>query len=108
VRFSNPHLPDTPERVGRSPLRKLGRNERFIHPAAELAGSGQRPVALLRAIGAALRFDLPSDPESERMAGLLAEATPEAFTAEVTGLEPGDALYADVVDTVRASLTVPR
>ncbi|MCU1585521.1 MAG: mannitol-phosphate 5-dehydrogenase [Microbacteriaceae bacterium] len=108
VRFSNPHLPDTPERVARSPLRKLGRNERFIHPAAELAGLGQRPVALLRAIGAALRFDLPSDPESVRMAGLLVELTPDAFTTEVTGLTPGDALYPDVVDTVRSALAAQR
>ena len=31
-RFRNPELPDTVERVGRQPLRKLGRHERFIGP----------------------------------------------------------------------------
>lgn len=108
TRFSNPHLPDTPERVGRSPLRKLGRNERFIHPAAELAEIGQRPVALLRALGAALRFDLPSDPESERMSRLLADSTAEVFTAEVTGLTPLDELYAAVVDSVRSAAATRR
>ena len=34
-RFTNPHLPDTVNRVGRAPLRKLSRHERFIGPAAE-------------------------------------------------------------------------
>jgi len=100
-RFANPHLPDTPERVGRSPLRKLSRNERFVRPAFELAESGSKPVALLRAMGAALQFNLASDPESERMQQLLASETPESFTTEVTGLEESDALYADVVETVR-------
>ena len=103
-RFSNPHLPDTPERVGRSPLRKLSRHERFVSPASELAEAGTTPVALLRAIGAALRFDLASDPESERMLQLLGSLTPEQFTTEVTGLTPDDALYASVVETVGAGV----
>ena len=47
VRFSNPHLPDTVNRVGRAPLRKLSRHERFIGPAAELAERGIVPEALL-------------------------------------------------------------
>ena len=103
ARFANPYLPDTPERVGRSPLRKLGRHERFIRPALGLAERGVRPEALLRAIGAALRFDLPSDPESVTMRERLGALTPEEFTSEVTGLAEGDALFADVVDVVRAA-----
>jgi mannitol-1-phosphate 5-dehydrogenase len=47
VRFSNPYLPDTVHRVGRAPLRKLSRHERFIGPAAELAERGVVPEALL-------------------------------------------------------------
>ncbi len=63
-RFRNPELPDTVERVGRQPLRKLGRHERFIGPAAELATMGLPVDGLLAAVGAALRFDVPADPES--------------------------------------------
>ena len=44
-RFTNPHLPDTVVRVGRAPLRKLGRHERFVGPAAELAERGVTTVA---------------------------------------------------------------
>ncbi|MES2171013.1 MAG: mannitol-1-phosphate 5-dehydrogenase, partial [Actinomycetota bacterium] len=55
-RISNPDLPDTCERVGRNPLRKLSRNERFIGPAAQLAERGMPAWDLLNAVGAALRF----------------------------------------------------
>ena len=67
-RFRNPDLPDTVERVGRQPLRKLGRHERFIGPAAELAERGCPVEGLLAAIGAALRFDVPGR-SRERRAG---------------------------------------
>jgi mannitol-1-phosphate 5-dehydrogenase len=103
ARFANPYLPDTPERVGRSPLRKLGRHERFIRPALGLAEQGVRPEGLLRAIGAALQFDLPSDPESVTMLHELAALTAEDFTTQVTGLTLDDALFADVVSVVRSA-----
>jgi mannitol-1-phosphate 5-dehydrogenase len=103
ARFANALLPDTPERVGRSPLRKLGRHERYIRPAIGLAELGIAPEALLRAIGAALRFDLPSDAESVTMMQLLDTLSAPEFTAQVTGLGPDDALYPEVVDTVRSA-----
>jgi len=99
-RFRNPYLPDTPERVGRSPLRKLSRNERFISPAAERAQSGTRPSALLRAVGAALRFDVHEDPESVRMLELRSSLSPEEFVNRVMGLRDGEALYAEAVKIV--------
>ncbi|MBH0082567.1 mannitol-1-phosphate 5-dehydrogenase [Salinibacterium sp. SWN167] len=101
-RFSNPHLPDTPERVGRSPLRKLSRNERFISPASELAASGTTPHAILRAVGAAMQFTVAEDPESVRMMELRSSLTAPEFVTEVMGLREGDALYAAAVETVSA------
>ncbi|QYH35371.1 mannitol-1-phosphate 5-dehydrogenase [Salinibacterium sp. M195] len=101
-RFSNPHLPDTPERVGRSPLRKLSRNERFISPASELAAAGTTPTALLRAVGAALQFDVPEDPESVRMLELRSSLTAAEFVTQVMGIGEGDALFAAAVETVEA------
>ncbi|GAA1207611.1 mannitol-1-phosphate 5-dehydrogenase [Rhodoglobus aureus] len=101
-RFSNPHLPDTPERVGRSPLRKLSRDERFISPAVELASSGTQPSALLRAVGAALQFDVAEDPESVRMLELRSSLSAEDFVSQVMGLSVGEVLYADAVETVKA------
>ncbi|KAG9844636.1 hypothetical protein KCU68_g7130, partial [Aureobasidium melanogenum] len=55
-RISNPVLKDNVERVGRAPLRKLSRNERFIGPAAHLAEMGAKYDALLGGIEMCLRF----------------------------------------------------
>lgn len=103
TRFANPHLPDTPARVGRQPLRKLSRRERFIAPAAALAEGGTVPAALLRAIGAALRFEVADDAESVELRALLASATPDAFTTQVTGLAAEHPLYPHVVAVVAAA-----
>jgi len=93
VRFSNPHLPDTVNRVGRAPLRKLSRHERFIGPAAELAERGIVPEALLGAIAAALRFNDPADAEATELAEILASSSPADATARITGLAPEHPLF---------------
>ena len=100
VRFSNPYLPDTVNRVGRAPLRKLGRHERFIGPAAELAERGIVPEALLGAIAAALRFTDPADAEATELAGILASSSPADATARITGLEPDHPLFNAVATLV--------
>jgi mannitol-1-phosphate 5-dehydrogenase len=92
-RFTNPHLPDTVNRVGRAPLRKLSRHERFIGPAAELAERGIVPEALLGAIAAALRFNDPADTEAVELAKILAASTPEDATEKITGLERSHPLF---------------
>jgi mannitol-1-phosphate 5-dehydrogenase len=101
VRFANPELSDTVDRVGRQPLRKLGRNERFIGPAAELAERGLGFDALLRTVGVALRFDVPEDPQSVELKQLLAGSSAEEFVTQVMGLEQAHPLYAAAVDAVR-------
>ena len=75
-RFANPYLPDTVDRVGRQPLRKLSRSERLIGPAAELAERGIRPQHLLATVDAALSFDVPEDPESVELQELLRTLPP--------------------------------
>jgi mannitol-1-phosphate 5-dehydrogenase len=92
-RFTNPHLPDTVNRVGRAPLRKLSRHERFIGPAAELAERGIVPEALLGAIAAALRFNDPADAEATELAQIVASSTAAEATERVTGLTAGHPLF---------------
>lgn len=101
-RFANPALPDTVGRVGRQPLRKLSRHERFVGPAAAAAERGLRVSALVAAMGAALAFDEPDDPQSVDLQQRLRTEEPAAFTASVTGLEPGHPLFAQVEEVVRA------
>ncbi len=102
TRFANPHLPDTVQRVGRQPLRKLSRNERFIGPAAELAERGLGHTALLDAVGKALEFSVPDDEQSTEMQGLLAELEPAEFVERVSGLAPEHPLFDDLVNVVAA------
>jgi mannitol-1-phosphate 5-dehydrogenase len=96
-RFANPHLPDTVDRVGRQPLRKLSRTERLIGPAAELAERDIRPQHLLATVEAAMSFDVPDDPESVELQHLLKTLPAAAATERITGLKPADPLYADVL-----------
>ena len=104
ARFENPHLPDTVTRVGRQPLRKLSRDERFVSPAAALAEDGTEPVALLEAMGAALRFDVADDEQSVELQALLRSDKADADVAsEITGLDQAHPLHAAFTDRVRAA-----
>ncbi|KAH8911532.1 mannitol-1-phosphate 5-dehydrogenase [Coniochaeta sp. PMI_546] len=102
TRISNPHLEDAVERVGRAPLRKLSRKERFIGPAAELAERGEDCNALLDAAEMAFRFqNVDEDEESKELAQIMAEHEPEDVVSKVCGLQENEKLYPMVVDVVR-------
>jgi mannitol-1-phosphate 5-dehydrogenase len=102
TRISNPHLEDAVERVGRAPLRKLSRNERFIGPAAELAEKGQEFWALLDAAEMAFRFqNVEGDDESVELAKIMKEKTPEEVVEQVCGLKTSDKLFSHVVEVVK-------
>ncbi|MEV7528087.1 mannitol-1-phosphate 5-dehydrogenase [Agrococcus sediminis] len=100
ARFENPALPDTCERIGRQPLRKLSRHERFVEPAAQLLERGEPADALVAAIGTALRFDAPGDEEAVELQRLLAELEPAALVAQVMGIEAGHPLAPQLVAAV--------
>ncbi|WP_420174617.1 mannitol-1-phosphate 5-dehydrogenase [Luteococcus sp. OSA5] len=97
-RFANPELPDTVTRVGRSPLRKLSRKERFVGPAAELAERGLESTALQQAMLGAMLFDVAEDPEAVKVGEILAANSAEDAVAELTGLEPNHPLFAQLVE----------
>ncbi|KAI9821230.1 MAG: hypothetical protein M1827_003964 [Pycnora praestabilis] len=100
-RISNPHLEDVVERVGRAPLRKLSRKERFIGPASELRERGDNVEALLGAVEMAFRFqNVEGDEESAELAKIVKEHSAEDVVSKVCGLEKGHALYKDIVKVV--------
>lgn len=100
-RISNPYLEDSVERVGRAPMRKLGRKERFIGPAAQLAERHARFTALLGSVEMALRFqNVEGDEESVELAKILKENSPGDATVQLTGLERTHPLFQSVVDVV--------
>jgi mannitol-1-phosphate 5-dehydrogenase len=101
-RFRNPLLADSVERVGRQPLRKLSRHERFIGPAAMASERGLSTRALVAAVGAALEFTDPDDPQAVELQERLRTEDAVELTASVTGLDPEHPLFADVRDAVLA------
>jgi len=100
-RISNPALEDPVDRVGRAPLRKLGRNERLIGPAAALAERGWDYRHLLFAIEQALWFlDVEKDEESHQLALQLHTKKPDELVKEICGLTTNDKLYPEVLQVV--------
>ena len=100
-RISNPYLEDIVERVGRAPLRKLSRKERFVGPAFELAEAGDKVDGLLGAIEQAFGFvDVEGDDESKQLGQILKEKDAAGVVQQVCGLKEGDKLYPHVVKIV--------
>lgn len=100
-RFANPELPDTVTRVGRSPMRKLSRHERFVGPAAELAEKGESSDALQSAMLGAMLFDVADDAEAVQVGEVLATQDAEQAATTFTGLDAGHPLFAGVVEQVK-------
>ena len=102
TRISNPVLKDAVERVGRAPLRKVSRKERFIGPAAELAERKLKFDCLLGGLEMALRFqNVEGDEESVELAKKLKELDAKAATKDLTGLEEDHPLFARVEEVIK-------
>ncbi|VUC21443.1 unnamed protein product [Clonostachys rosea] len=101
-RIGNPHLEDAVERVGRAPLRKLSRKERFIGPAAELAENGQPIKFLLDAIEMAFRFQgYEEDEESVELEKIMADNSAEDVVAKVCGIQTTEKIYPSLLEVVK-------
>ncbi len=100
-RISNPYLEDVVERVGRAPLRKLSRKERFVGPASQLAESGDKVDALLGAIEQAFAFlDVKDDEESAELSKILKSTEAKDVVGKVCGLEESHPLFSKIVPIV--------
>lgn len=89
-RSANPDYPDTIQRVGSDPRRKLGRDDRFLGPLL-LARRFRLPfAALARGAACALRYDNPTDPAAVWIQQRIAEQGLCATIYEVCELEPDE------------------
>lgn len=101
-RIGNPHLEDAVERVGRAPLRKLSRKERFIGPAAELAENDQPIKYLLDAIEMTFRFqNVEEDDESKELAKIMSENGAEDVVSKVCGVQTTEKIYPQLLQVVK-------
>lgn len=98
ARISNPALQDQVARVGRNPIRKVSRKERFIGPASQLAERNMKYDNLLSGFEQALRFqNITGDDESFELHDILKSKTAEQAAEQLTGLETKHPLFAAVV-----------
>ncbi|TYP79632.1 mannitol-1-phosphate 5-dehydrogenase [Paenibacillus methanolicus] len=96
-RFTNPHLSDEVERVGRSPIRKLSPNDRLVRPALLALENGLGYAQLAAAMAAALRFDYADDPEAAELQQSLQAEGLSATIERYTGLAEEHPIHAEVI-----------
>jgi mannitol-1-phosphate 5-dehydrogenase len=99
-RFANPAIRDEVSRVARTPIRKLGKDERFIRPIRELKERGLPYAALLSVTAFILSYDDKDDEESVCLQGILKKQPPEEVVKTVTGLDD-DGLIAEIAAAYR-------
>ncbi|OPY85884.1 MAG: Mannitol-1-phosphate 5-dehydrogenase [Smithella sp. PtaU1.Bin162] len=93
----NAVIPDEITRVVRDPLRKLGKDERFIGPLSLMLKHGRKPHYLLYGICAALLGEIPGDKDSETIKNYMAKSEiKELFKSIGVVLEP--AVLNDIIN----------
>jgi mannitol-1-phosphate 5-dehydrogenase len=86
-RFANPAINDDIPRVARTPIRKLGKDERFTRPVCELKKRGLPYKTLLSTMAFVLSYDNADDEESVRLRDMLKTQPPEDVIRTVTALD---------------------
>jgi mannitol-1-phosphate 5-dehydrogenase len=94
------NYPDTVQRVGSDPRRKLGRHDRFIGPLLLARSHSLSFTALALGAACALRYDNPADPSAMWIQKQIAERGIKAAVFEVCELRPDET---DAVDAIIAA-----
>ncbi|KAJ7250462.1 mannitol dehydrogenase domain-containing protein [Mycena haematopus] len=97
VRFQNAAVKDNVVRVGRQPLRKLGRGDRLVGPA-RMCVEYDIPVRhLATGIAAALSYENKDDDQSVEMHKAIAEKGLDKYVVELTGFEEGSDVHKEIL-----------
>lgn len=89
-RFQNKYLKDDVTRVGRSPIRKLGSEDRLIKPMVEAQNLGLSYQNLAGAVAACLLFDVNEDPEAVEVQKMIQEHGVPYVLKEISHLSETD------------------
>ncbi|HUT36345.1 MAG TPA: mannitol-1-phosphate 5-dehydrogenase [Planctomycetota bacterium] len=100
-RFANRALGDTVARVGRDPIRKLGRHDRLVGAAQLCLDNGVPPRRIIEGIRAALAYDEPGDPEALRLQEMRRGRGLDAVLRDVCGLRPDEELWRRIREVAR-------
>jgi len=88
IRFSNPMVMDTVQRVGRDPIRKLGFDDRLIGSARLCIQQNIFPEKIAFICGAAYCYDYPGDADALKLQEMIDEKGIEGTLREVSGVDP--------------------
>jgi mannitol-1-phosphate 5-dehydrogenase len=98
-RFSNSYIIDEVTRVARSPIRKLGPNDRLVSPARQYHEIvGEEPTFLLKGIAAALLYDYSKDEEAVQIQEMIQTDGLETAIGKLTQLDEGTTLFKGIVN----------
>lgn len=86
-RFSSPDITDSIFRVGRSPLRKLSPNDRFIRPLKDLYAFNLKSKHFEESILNALNYDYSFDDEAVQLQEMIKSKGIKRVLIEVCGLD---------------------
>ncbi|TFY74114.1 hypothetical protein EWM64_g9898 [Hericium alpestre] len=101
-RYLNPNLRDDVFRVGRQPLRKLGKGDRLLGPLNMAKGYGLPYDNLAIGVAAAFLFRFKDDEQSMQLGKKVEDLGIERAVVDVTGLEQGSEEAKKVVDAYHA------
>ncbi|GFH42845.1 mannitol-1-phosphate 5-dehydrogenase [Lactococcus hodotermopsidis] len=85
-RFANPHLSDEISRVARTPIRKLGYDERFIRPIRELNDRNLSYDTHLATTAKIFKYTDATDPQAVELQNRLATENVTTVIESVTGV----------------------
>lgn len=86
-RFKNPAISDDNHRVARTPIRKLGYDERFIRPIRELKAQGLSYAHLVDVVGKIFAYHNTDDAEAVTLQKRLQDEPLATVIRDVTGLK---------------------
>ncbi|MEH7491851.1 mannitol-1-phosphate 5-dehydrogenase [Neobacillus niacini] len=101
-RFQNAHLNDSVTRVGRSPIRKVGPEDRLVRPALQAQKAGLSYTNLAKAIAAALLFDYKEDEDAVKLQTMIQERGVPFVLQEVCKLEESSELAKEIISHYEA------
>jgi mannitol-1-phosphate 5-dehydrogenase len=101
-RFQNAHLNDSVTRVGRSPIRKVGPEDRLVRPALQAQKAGLSYTNLAKAIAAALLFDYKEDEDAVKLQTMIQERGVPFVLQEVCKLEEPSELAKEIISHYEA------
>jgi len=96
-RISDPGLGDSVLRVGRQPLRKLGKTDRLLGPANLAIKYGLPSTNLMRGIAAVFLYGAEDDEQSVELQDKVARLGIVKVVAEITGYPEGSEAHANII-----------